>query len=82
MEQEQGNAEILENYAGQNVLFQAEIISWEKIGKFMIKTTDNDTWYLITNRDNIDIADNYTKRFKIENFSRIEKEFAFDINKF
>jgi transposase len=81
VEKEQGNRENLQNYTGQNVSFLTEVISWEKVVKFVIKITNNSTWFLIPNRNDLDIADNYAKRFKIEKLFQDLKSSAFDIEK-
>jgi hypothetical protein len=47
-------------------IFFTELVSWEKIGTIVVKTANKNTWFLKTNRNGVDIADSYLKRFKIE----------------
>jgi hypothetical protein len=63
VEKEQRNIENLQNYAVQNESFWAEVVSLKKVVKIGIKMTNNDTWYLITNGDDVDIADSSLKNF-------------------
>jgi hypothetical protein len=82
VKKEPESTENSQNYVGQNESFWAEVISWEKVVQFVVKTTNNRTWYLISNRNDVDIAESDSKRFKIERLFQDLISLAFDIEKF
>jgi hypothetical protein len=59
----------------------AEVVSWEKVVTIVVKTANQNTWFLITNRNHFGIADSYSKRFKIEKLFQDPKSSALDIEK-
>jgi hypothetical protein len=65
--------ENLQNYTVKNVSSFAEVVSWENVVTIVIKKANTNSWFLITNRNDVDIAYSYSKRFKIEKLFRIQK---------
>jgi hypothetical protein len=62
-------------------IFFAKVVSWEKVVITVVKKTSTNTWFLITDRNDVDIADSYSKRFTIEKLVQDLKSSALDIEK-
>jgi hypothetical protein len=73
---EHRNMEKLQNYAGQNESFSAEIISEKRFVKFIVKPANSNTRYVIPNRNDVDIADNHSKRFMREKTVSRSQQFS------
>jgi hypothetical protein len=64
-----------------NASFWAEISSGKKFAKFGVKAKNKGRWFLITNRNDVDIADSGSKRNMIETLFQCRKSSAFDTDK-
>jgi hypothetical protein len=87
-----GEKKKLEDFAGQNCVFTARVVTWKKDVKFLVKTkkgnnigTKNDdkenTWYIMTNLEDDLNEGVYEKRFKIEKLFQDWKGLGFDLEK-
>lgn len=73
--------ENLENYKGNNTDFDAEIVSWNEVYHFEIKTKNDSTWFLLMPQKSKNGVQKYEQRFSIEKCFQDQKSSGFDIEK-
>jgi len=70
--------ENLENYKGNNTDFDAEIVSWNEVYHFEIKTKNDSTWFLLMPQKSKNGVQKYEQRFSIEKCFQDQKSSGFD----
>lgn len=68
----------LKEFQGKNEEFEAFVVRWKKDLNFQIKTQNNSTWFIASNKQN-NSENTYENRWKIEQMFKNMKSSGFDI---